>query len=286
MDPFYNISIIGSLNRTEFEKTCSAFIDHIYLGDNVVLCKVLTKYKVYVDAKDLGICPHLIMDGYWESWLTQLLARIVKPGAVCLDIGANFGYYSLLLAELCGTGGKTISIEPNPHICNFLKSTQFLNGWQFDLVQAALSDKKGEAVLTITDRELGGGTIKPNDLIPGRTQVSVPTISVDELMKEKNIDRVDVIKMDVEGVEPLVFAGMRQTISDNPNIQMIIEYTPSIYNEAKEFTEYLFSEFLIYQVNNVDEIKKLDKSFIPYMLQEKGHLDLYLRHKKNKLPEL
>ncbi|HVG42796.1 MAG TPA: FkbM family methyltransferase, partial [Chitinophagaceae bacterium] len=142
-----------------------------------------------------------------------------------------------------------------------------------------------EAVLTINDRELGGGTIKPNELIPGRTQVSVPTISVDELMKEKKISKVDVIKMDVEGVEPLVFAGMKQTIIDNPNIQIIIEYTPSIYNDAQQFTEYLFSEFLIYQINNVDEIKELHKSSIPAMLQEKGHLDLYLRHKKNQMKE-
>jgi hypothetical protein len=102
MGPFTSIREIAFLNRNEFERTCTDNIFNIYLGDHVSLCKILTKYKMYVDTRDMGIVPHLMMDGYWESWLTQCLARIVKDGDVCLDIGANLGYYSLMMSELSG----------------------------------------------------------------------------------------------------------------------------------------------------------------------------------------
>ncbi|MBD0285159.1 MAG: FkbM family methyltransferase [Flavisolibacter sp.] len=279
MNSFSSIDVIHTLSRGDFEETCREHVDHVYLGDDVVLCRVLTKYKMYVNTKDLGIAPHLMLEGYWESWLTQLLAKIIRPGFVCLDVGANFGYYSLIMSELCGPEGKTIAFEPNPHICELLRYTEFLHGWNFDVMQAALSDKKGEATLTVTERHFGGATIKPNELIPGRSQITVPTLSVDELVKEKDLERVDVIKMDVEGVEPLVFAGMHETISNNPNIHIIMEYSPSIYDDAQKFTDYLFSEFTVYRVKDVAEVTRLDKSSIPSLVQMPDHTDLYLRPK-------
>ncbi len=279
MKNFSSLSEIGTLSRSDFEETCLANVDHLYVGDNTVMCKVLGRHKMMVDAKDLGIAPHLIMDGYWESWLTQLLARIIKPGAVCLDIGANFGYFSILMSELCGSAGKTISVEPNPSICSFLKATRFLNGGKFEIIESALADKRGEAVLTVTDRELGGGTIKPNDAAPNRSQVRVPTISVDELVEEKGLPRVDVIKMDVEGVEPLVFSGMKRTINNNPDIHILVEYSPSIYDDPAGFTDFLFSNFVVNRVKDVDTMTRLSSSDIPKLLAITDHTDLYLRRR-------
>lgn len=279
MTTFSNLSEIKEISRSDFEKACTSQVDHVYVGNDTVLCKVLGKQKMYVDATDSGIAPHLIMDGYWESWLTLLFANIIKPGDVCLDIGANFGYFSILMSELCGSSGKTISVEANPRIAEFLKLTRLVNGGKFDLVQSAISDKRGEAIMTITDHELGGGTIKPNELIPGRTQVSVPTISVDELLKEKNIQRVDVMKIDVEGVEPLVFKGMTETLTKNPQLQLIIEYSPSIYENAREFTEFLFSRFKVYQATNVEAITELTQSDITWLCSIASHTDLYLTKK-------
>lgn len=277
MNQFADIREIATMSRADYEKACLEHTDHIYLGNDTVLCKVLTRYKMFVNSRDLGIAPHLMMDGYWESWLTQLLAQTVKPGFVCLDIGANFGYYSLLMSELAGKNGRTISVEPNPLICDHLRATEFLHGWHFEVVQAAVADKKGEAVLTITDRELGGGTIKPNELIPGRTQVTVPTLSVDNLVAELGLSQVDMIKIDVEGVEPQVFAGMRDTIRKNRGVAIIMEYSPSIYTDAEEFTNFLFSEFVVHQVKDVDKMVALNKYDIPRLVAMGDHTDLFLR---------
>ena len=279
MNAFSNVSQIKNISRYEFEQTCLNHTDHLYIGDDTVLCKVLAWHKMYVDSKDMGITPHLIMDGYWESWLTLLFAEIIQPGFTCLDIGANFGYFSILMSELTGDTGKTFAIEPNPSIARLLRATSFVNGNKFEVIEAALADKKGEAVLTVNDRELGGGTIKPNEPKPGRSQITVPTFSVDELVKEKKIGKIDIIKMDVEGVEPLVFDGMKQTIADNPNIRIVIEYSPSIYENALEFTNYLFTRFIVYQVKNVDVVTELNNSDIPRLLAIHDHTDLYLKNK-------
>lgn len=279
MSYFPRIDEISEISRREFENACIANVDHIYLGDDIVLCKVLTKYKIYVNSKDRVISPHLILDGYWESWITRLLADIVKPGSFCLDIGANVGYYSLLMSELCGRDGKTIAIEPNPKICELLRYTEANHGWNFPVVQGALADKSGTATLTIPDMSFGGATIKPNDLAPGRSQIEVQTWSTDELVKEFNLPRVDVIKMDVEGVEPLVFSGMQQTIAANPGIQIIFEYAPSIYNDPLKFTDYLFDNFNVYEIEDVKKLRKIEPSAREKMTEMQGHTDLYLRRK-------
>ena len=231
---------------------------------------------MYVDSRDMGITPHLVMDGYWESWVTRLLGNIVKPGFVCLDVGANFGYFSILMSELCGPGGKTLAIEPNSRVASLLRGTSFMNGGKFEVIQAAIADTSGEAILTVDDKELGGGTIKKNDPMPSRSQYSVPTISIDELIKSKGLSKIDVVKIDVEGVEPLVFSGMEETIAANPSIQLIIEYSPTIYTDPGPFTEYLFSTFNVQQITDVDEVKKLTEADIPALLHLNNHTDLYL----------
>jgi len=279
MVSFSPFNMIKTLSRSQFEEACIEHTDHIYIGDKTVLCRILTRYKMYVDVNDQNIAPHLLMDGYWESWISLLFAKIIQPGMICLDIGANFGYYSLLMSGLAEDTGRTIAIEPNPHLVKFLSATQAVNGASFELVETALSDRRGEAILSVNRHDYGGGTIKPNESAEGRTQVKVPTISVDELLEEKAVPKVDVIKMDVEGVEPLIFAGMQRTIRSNPQLQIIMEYTASNYDDATGFTEYLFNEFEVQHVRGVDDLVNLDPSSTSELVNLKGHIDLYLRPK-------
>jgi FkbM family methyltransferase len=279
MNLFSDLRQVSTFSRSEYEQACIDNTDHSYMGDATILCKVLTKYKMYVDATDMGIAPHLLMDGFWESWVTRLLGNIVQPGHVCLDVGANFGYFSILMSELSGPGGRTIAFEPNPRVASLLKSTAFVNGNKFEVAQVAVADKSGEAVFSVNDKELGGGTIQKNEPQANRSQYTVPTISIDDLVSNKGLKKVDIMKIDVEGAEPLVFAGMEKTIAANPGIRMIVEYSPSIYANARQFTESLFSRFDVQQISGVDELKQLDSSSIAALLEIKDHTDLYLQRK-------
>jgi FkbM family methyltransferase len=279
MEPFINISDIGSLSRQDFENTCVRNTKSTYLGDHVVLCTILTKYKLYVDTRDRGISPHLIMDGFWESWLTQCLARITKPGDVCIDIGANFGYFSVLMSALSGESGRTIAIEPNPGLCKLLNATAYIH--PFEVQQIAVSNKDGKAVLTIPEESFGDASIiaRKDRIIRRRTKIKVATKKLDSLARELNLPKVDVIKIDVEGVEPLVFQGMGNIIANNPGLRIILEYSPYMYQDAKKFTEYLFSNFIVTRIKDVDGVQSLTEESIPELLQLKDHTDLFLERK-------
>jgi FkbM family methyltransferase len=278
MQPFQEIKSIANLSRQEFETTCSQFTEHAYLGDHLLLCKVLTKYKMYVDTRDLGIAPHLIMDGFWESWLTQCLADKVKPGFVCLDIGANLGYYSLLMSELSGHNGRTVAIEPNPAMVRLMRFSEFVHGWKFDIVDKAISDKIGKAVLTIPEGSFGGATLSghPGTPFSGTTRVKVATTTVDAIAEELQLPRIDMIKIDVEGFEPLVFEGMKKTLAQNPQLQVIMEYSPFSYPDAKKFSDFIFNEFTVYRIKDVDRVELVDFEAMQKMLSLRDHTDLHL----------
>jgi Protein-L-isoaspartate(D-aspartate) O-methyltransferase (PCMT) len=90
----------------------------VYLGERTLLCRVLGKYLIYADALEIGITPHLALDGYWESWITLALARTVRPGWHCLDVGANHGYYTLVMADAARPDGRVVPIEPTPRLAD------------------------------------------------------------------------------------------------------------------------------------------------------------------------
>lgn len=278
MEVFSNIRKIGTLSRQVFEKTCTAHTFSAYLGDHLALCKVLTKYKMYVDTRDMGIAPHLIMDGYWESWLTQCLARIIQPGDVCIDIGANLGYYSLLMSELAGEKGRTIAIEPNPHVAKLLRFSEFLHSWNFEVIEKAVSDNEGSAVLTIPGKSYGGASLKndPGSPFSSTSEVTVGLTTIDCIASELKLEKVDVIKIDVEGLEPQVFKGMTKTIASNPGLQIVMEYSPFSYNDPRAFSEYLKENFRIHRIKDVDEMELLDDDGMNQLLNLTDHTDLYL----------
>jgi len=280
--PFVSITNINELTAFEFETACRHYSKYAYLDNNLALCSILTKYKIYVDTRDLGITPHLILDGFWETWLTQCLARIIKPGDVCVDVGANFGYYSVLMSALTGEKGQTIAIEPNPHVCKLLRSTANVHNGHFEVVEMALSNKTGRVALSIPDSYFGDASIipRPDRWSLQKKKTKVNTISFDELVLKLNLPKVDVIKIDVEGVEPLVFEGMQQTIANNPDLRIIVEYSPFLYTNAKNFTEYLFSKFVVHRIKDVVEMITLDESSIEELLQLKNHTDLFLECKR------
>jgi FkbM family methyltransferase len=281
MNNFLHISDILSLTAFEFESICRDNAGYAYLGNNTSICRILGKYKIYVDTRDVGITPHLVMDGFWETWLTQCLFNIIKPGDVCIDVGANYGYYSVLMSLLTGKEGRTIAIEPNPNVYSLLQSTANIHSAQIETVQLALSDRAGRIVLNVPEHFFGDASIiqrkdKPN---VKTSRVKVKTQTLDGLVNDLQLKKIDVVKIDVEGVEPEVFTGMTQTTANNPGLRVILEYSPFLYADAKQFTEYLFYHFTVHRIKDVAEIVTLTESDIPELLSLTDHTDLFLQKK-------
>lgn len=208
----------------------------LYLGDQTVLCRVLGKYLVYADARETGITPHLAMDGYWESWITIALARLPRPGWHCLDVGANHGYYTLIMADAAGPEGRVVPIEPTPRLAELLRETLDINGFpRVPVVQKAASATDGERLqLVIPPRRSLNARLSqeagPNDLV-----VDVESVTIDALTADW--PRVDLIKIDVEGAEEAVWHGMQRTIADNPGLVVILELNVDRYEDPRAFLD-------------------------------------------------
>jgi hypothetical protein len=129
--PDYRLSIEDlrdSSVRPLVERYCEQRCSFIPMPDDRVLCKVLGKYLMWVDALDQGLSPHLIFQGFWEMWITAAMARFVRRGTTVVDVGANVGYYTLLLADAVGPQGRVVAFEPNPPIAEKLRMTDANNG--------------------------------------------------------------------------------------------------------------------------------------------------------------
>lgn len=116
---FKHPSQLAAMSRQQLEQQSSDAVMSQNRGGRV-LCRILGKYLCYIDPENTDITPHLVTSGYWESWITQAIARLVQPGWNCIDTGANMGYYTLLLADLVGGTGKVLAVEPHPEFANLL----------------------------------------------------------------------------------------------------------------------------------------------------------------------
>lgn len=281
VDPIRNLADIATMGGYEFETACRAFSLITDMDEHTTLCRILTRYKVYVDKRDRSLTPHLMMDGFWETWMTKCLAEIIKPGDTCLDIGANLGYFSVLMSALTGASGQTVAIEPNPDLCKLLRGTAGLNFPGFGVAEVALSDQDGKVVLMIPSEVWGDGSIIDRTDRKGirKKEVKVKMMRLDRLVKEMAIAKVDVIKMDVEGVEPEVFTGMTGIIENNPGLKIVMEYSPFLYKDAAAFTRLLFEKFEVKRIKDVESPVTIEPEAMHTLIELKDHTDLYLLRK-------
>ena len=203
-------------SKRALEALCRARAQPAYLGGNEALCRILGRYKLYVDTRDKGLCAHLLLDGYWEMGLTMHIARHVRPGMTAIDVGANFGYYTVLLAALVGAGGQVLAIEPAPATAAMLRRSVALNGFEpvATVIEAAAgAGDNAQALLFVPEREPKNAQIVASpdglDHIPG-TLHRVAQTSIDALAADRR--RIDFIKIDAEGAEEAVVAGMLATL--------------------------------------------------------------------------
>ena len=231
-----------AFDRHQAETAILQRVNSAYLGNHTALVRVLGRYKLYVDTRDRGFGSHVLLDGFWEIWLTLFCARNVKRGMTAIDVGANFGYYSLLLAELVGTRGELIAVEPNPHAADFLRRSVELNGLlgrtriETSALGATIS---GEASLYVPHSEPKNAQIV-SEMFQPRPQdgvlIKVPVTTLDGMSAA--CSRVDFIKIDAEGAEEVILEGMAETIARHKPM-LVVEFNPARYADASGFLERL-----------------------------------------------
>lgn len=90
----------------------------IYLGNNRAVTTTVYGHKILVDTRDVSLSPHILIDGFWEKWITDVFLRMVKPGMRVVGIGSNIGFYSLLTADRVGENGFVTCFDANAELAD------------------------------------------------------------------------------------------------------------------------------------------------------------------------
>ena len=168
------------------------------------------------------------------------LSRIVREGDVCFDIGAAYGMYSFPLAELAGPTGRVHAFEPQPKPRRVLAGARRGCGaWNLEVHPTAMGVETGTREMALPvhfglpihghahvrdELARSAGFSRPPRRFSRTRSWPVPVRSVDEFRAERSIGRVGFLKVDVEGFEPAVLEGARDTLAqDRPALLLEIE---------------------------------------------------------------
>lgn len=162
------------------------------------------------------------MLGSNDSFEIDVMKKLLRPGFVCLDVGANVGAYALNMSTEVKEEGIVYAFEPSPETFKVLKENVRSSGLKnIVLHEYAVGDKPGEAILHVAFQsgltgigDTGRGTIV--------SKISVPMITLDNFVEKESISRVDFLKIDVEGFEPAVLKGSRNMLA-NSNMKIFTE---------------------------------------------------------------
>lgn len=194
-------------------------------GDHRILCRILGDYLAFVDCRDLMLGPRLVLDGFWESWVTLAIARYLKPGMYCVDVGANYGYYSLLMASAVGSEGRVLACEPNPILAEtYLPDNVALNGMRgiVEISPTLIGETNRDAVdFVLHDRDFATSSLAALAHPHSCESIQLPMTTIDELTADW--PRLDLVKVDAEGAELKVWNGMRETRRRFPSLVIVIE---------------------------------------------------------------
>jgi len=191
----------------------------------IVQAKTRDGRTFYVDLHSSpGMYDTVYFLGEYEQFISGIVSRILRPGDVCLDVGANYGWYTTLMRRLCGSGGEVHAFEPVPWIFDRLRKNFQLAGspGNIHLNNVGVTDASGETVMHVFSG-LPHGHSSMSDM--GRSDyscVKCSSITLDSYLQERQCRQVHFVKCDVEGAEMKVFMGAQSLFrQDVPPIWII-----------------------------------------------------------------
>lgn len=205
----------------------------VYVGDHTILARSAWGGFLYLDSRDASLTPHIALLGSWEPGVSRVFNRTVKAGMRVVDIGANCGFFSLLAARNVGPTGHVLAIDANPRMIQLVDRTFEVNTIQAwtRTICGAVSDAEGTLELGIPGEFMGSASVlvKAGDRPEHITTFSAPAKPLDLWMAGDL--RADVIKIDCEGAEPLVWTGSRAVRDANRRLTIFMEFAPPMLGE-------------------------------------------------------
>lgn len=206
---------------------------------------------------DPGDSLNLSINGVYGELDTKIVREQIKEGDIVIDVGANIGYYTLIFAQLVGKSGKVFAFEPEPKNFEILKKNIEINNYDNVIVeQKIVSEKCGKMKLYVSNSDIVGHRIQQMGNL--ENFVEVESVTLDDYMKKLNLDeKVNFIKIDVEGAEPNVLEGSKEILEKNNHLKIFTEFNRAVVKnygtDPKKMIDLLYEKgFEIYLPNYKD----------------------------------
>jgi FkbM family methyltransferase len=170
-------------------------------------------FRLFLPVWDASVVGAAAEGRVFDSVLSKMLRLVIRPGDTIVDGGANVGFYSLLAASLLKGSGQVISFEPDPRNLPLLRANAELNELShlIHVAPVALSNSEGDLHFWYNPQTSWGGSLVE---VPSASdiRVSVPATRLDIFRSTRSLGPIDVIKLDLEGAEPLALQGMQESL--------------------------------------------------------------------------
>ena len=213
--------------------------------------------KLFLSKK--GLALSISHYGTYEELESKIMEEKIEMGNIVVDVGANIGLHTLNMARIVGNTGQVFAFEPDPSNFEILKKNVKINNYKnIILEQKAVGDKHGRTTLYQSDHP-GKHRIFPQTE-QAKSQVQVELTNLDNYFDSDMTDKINFIKIDVEGLEFSVLKGMKNILKNSKKIKILFEFMPENTIEVGftpiELLNYLTSnDFKLYCMDN--KTKKL-----------------------------
>lgn len=220
-----------------------------------------------------------ILIGRYEVAERNLMRPFLEPGQVIVDVGANVGYLTRFFSQSVGPTGKVCAFEPNPMIFSLLKRNvaKFKHA---SVHNVALSTSAGEAQLFLAGRDHSVASFAREYSATHvfyqdsgeLNSISVKLVNGDDFLHQIQLDKIDVLKIDVEGWELNVLDGLAQTIAASPRLTIFCEFNPAAQKAAgrseAELLHWFFDHEFSVSYPEHDQLRALSRSSIEKFVSE------------------
>jgi len=184
--------------------------------------------SVRLPATDDVILESVIREGHYQPFFTQLFVQSCQPGMTVVDVGAHVGLYTLLAARRVLPHGRVFAFEPDPDNFALLELNTRVNNlsWFVTARKIALGNEEGIRPLYRDVRNSGCRSFNADNVAILKDSISAEVTTLGRALSDHGCSKVDLIKVDVEGAEGLVFAGAWEVLESNP-LSVFLEFWPT-----------------------------------------------------------
>jgi FkbM family methyltransferase len=219
----------------------------VYVGGNRMLISTIWGGRLLIPSDDLSLMPELVAYGTYDRPFTAYVQRCIKPGDTVIDVGAHVGLFTLLLAYQVWESGRVVAYEPSPRILELLRDNVSM-GWlndRVEIVPKAAASTSGSRLFLAPARYTTTGSLQPverllstEDRVDNLDRVEVEAEPLD--VHFGRFEQVALVKIDVEGAENQVLAGMEQLLASGVVKRVSFEISRAhIGDDWGNFTERL-----------------------------------------------